>query len=88
MSKALAVECMHRMLKHFGDFLGQEVPEGEKAKTLSDEIFEILDVWGNRETFEGKDLNTSLKLLREIRANNGAIKHGWIRKGRSGFSTG
>lgn len=87
--KSLAVESMHRLLKHFGDFFGQEVQEGEKAKTLSDEVFDILELWHNRDQIEGVGLNEMLKNYRDIRDNkSGAISHGWARRGRSKYTTG
>lgn len=77
--KSLAVESMHRLLKHFNDAI-----EGD---AMSDEIFEIMDIWKNREHFTELDLNAALTKIRQIRAGNFDLTVGWKPLGRRGFTT-
>jgi len=61
--KRIAVESMHRLLKHFKD-----VAIG-KTEDLNDEVMDIIGIWETRKVlpFDGIDLNGALERFRSIK---------------------
>ena len=77
--KSFAVECMHRMSKHYKD-----VVNAEDAK-FDGEFLDIPFLWSVREDFEGKSLNDALLKLRYMRETKD-FSNGWKLKGRNGYT--
>lgn len=84
--KSLAVESMHRMVKHFKD-----VSEN-KVQSLSEEVFDIMMLWDLREEChfdlgEG-DLNHYLKKIDEIKKDPFLITRNILRDTRKAYNEG